>query len=307
MPIPMIYTTDLYHPHQDPDDHFDLATLFAMREFDIRAIVIDRGEGGADRPGTIAVHQMEAITRRRAPCALGMIQDVPWHGYIPESELDGVNLIIDALRRSEQPVTIFTTGSLRDMTAAYLREPELFQRRVGRLYINAGHSSGKEEWNVKLEPGAYFRMLRARLPIFWMPCFGDGGFQTYWNFRQGDVLERAPLAVQNFIVYALSQTSPTEVDPIQALERPIPGDVKKKFWNMKRNMWCTAGFLHAAGRKNDAFSFLKKRVVLDESAQTTALSPNGGVELWTFHQTDAEAYAQSMTAALRDLLAGLAP
>ena len=28
--VPVIYCTDLFHPHDDPDDHFDLATLFAL-------------------------------------------------------------------------------------------------------------------------------------------------------------------------------------------------------------------------------------------------------------------------------------
>ena len=53
--VPIIYTTDLYHPHDDPDDHFDLATLFALPEFDIRAIVIDMGARGEGRPGTVAI------------------------------------------------------------------------------------------------------------------------------------------------------------------------------------------------------------------------------------------------------------
>lgn len=30
MPHPLIHQTDLFHPHGDPDDHFDLATVFAL-------------------------------------------------------------------------------------------------------------------------------------------------------------------------------------------------------------------------------------------------------------------------------------
>lgn len=32
--IPFIHTTDLYSPPQDPDDHVDLATVFALPELD---------------------------------------------------------------------------------------------------------------------------------------------------------------------------------------------------------------------------------------------------------------------------------
>ena len=39
--IPIIHSTDLFHPHVDPDDHFDLAILFAIKEFDIKGIILD--------------------------------------------------------------------------------------------------------------------------------------------------------------------------------------------------------------------------------------------------------------------------
>ena len=41
--VPMVYATDLFHPHDDPDDHFDLATVLAMPELDVKAILLDLG------------------------------------------------------------------------------------------------------------------------------------------------------------------------------------------------------------------------------------------------------------------------
>ena len=35
--IPVIYSTDLYHLHADPDDHFDLASMYAITELDIES------------------------------------------------------------------------------------------------------------------------------------------------------------------------------------------------------------------------------------------------------------------------------
>ncbi len=306
MTVPILYTTDLYHPHEDPDDHFDLAILFALPELDVRAIVIDRGERHKDRPGIVTLQQMMAITGRSVPWALGMIQNVPWHGYVPEDELDGVHLILKTLRESDRPVIIFTTGSLRDVAAAYNREPEMFQKKTERLYINAGHSSGETEWNVQLEPSAFFRMLRAHLPVYWMPCFGADGYQTYWKFHQSEVLESAPLSVQNFFVYALEKIPPGEIDPIQALQRPISDSVKQKIWALERNMWCTAGFLHAAGIENNTFAFVKKRVILNEAeSKTTITDSDEGIELMTFRQADPEAYTNSMTESLRELFSKL--
>jgi hypothetical protein len=59
--IPLIYTTDLLHPHSDPDDFFDLATLFAYPQFDIRAIIIDLGEREV-QPACAALRQMMYMT-----------------------------------------------------------------------------------------------------------------------------------------------------------------------------------------------------------------------------------------------------
>ena len=61
---PILHSTDLFHPHGDPDDHYDLACLFALKEFDIKAIVLDLGEHQATRPGRPPVEQMMYITGR---------------------------------------------------------------------------------------------------------------------------------------------------------------------------------------------------------------------------------------------------
>ena len=55
--VPVLYCTDLFHPHDDPDDHFDLATLYALPGIEILGIVLDQGTNGeqAQRPGTIPV------------------------------------------------------------------------------------------------------------------------------------------------------------------------------------------------------------------------------------------------------------
>ncbi|MGH9958997.1 MAG: hypothetical protein ACREBC_18020, partial [Pyrinomonadaceae bacterium] len=70
--IPVIYTTDLFHPHDDPDDHFDLATIFAMPEVDLKGIVLDQGDKQLKRPGTIPVSQMNKMTGRNVPTVLGL-------------------------------------------------------------------------------------------------------------------------------------------------------------------------------------------------------------------------------------------
>jgi hypothetical protein len=251
--VPIVYSSDLLHPHDDPDDHFDLATLFSLPEFDIRAIVLDQGDRQVDRPGEVPVRQMMHLSGRAAPYAIGLArklrspedkatdQPAPFQG--------GVALIFKALRESARPVTVFQTGSLRDIAAAFNREPALFREKVARLYVNTGHAGGQREWNVDLDPHAYVCIMRSGLPVYWVPCFGPDGYSSLWKFRHDRVLESAPPRLQNFFVYALAKVPPSRLDPIAALTKGLEPSARAAMWTQERNMWCTAAFLHAAGRE----------------------------------------------------------
>src|SRR2546430_62807 len=71
--VPVVYSTDLFHPHDDFDDHVDLATLFALPELDVKAIILEKGDEQVKRPGKIPVEQMLALTGRRVPYASGLM------------------------------------------------------------------------------------------------------------------------------------------------------------------------------------------------------------------------------------------
>jgi len=307
--VPIIYSTDLYHPHDDPDDHFDLATLFAVHEFDIRAIVIDAGPRGKDRPGLVVVEQLMHLTGRQVPVAVGLSENLASPSddcaTQPETTQAGVNLILDVLDKSVQPVTVFTTGSLRDVAAAYNRRPRLFEEKVGRLYINVGHSAGGEEHNVKLDPHSYVRVLRSGLPVYWTPCFGEEGYLSYWAFTQKEVLADAPAPVQNFIVYALTKADSKKIDPVDFLSSEPDATVVEELWTKQRNMWCTGAFLDAAGRTSSTFSYQPVSVRITDDGTTTIASDDTGVRLQTFHIDAPDQYPADMTRVLRELLHSL--
>jgi hypothetical protein len=242
----------LFHPPDDPDDWFDLATLFAIGQFDIRGIVLDQGEKQKERSGRIPIEQMMAITGRKGiVSAYGLprkLQSPSDKGLDqPEEFQAGVELILSVLRKSDKKVTLIAVGSLRDVCAAYNREPGLLKKKVERLYVVAGHSDGGEEYNVQLDPHAYVGVMRSGLPIYWMPCFGKEPYLCRWQFRQGDVLENCPLELQNYFVYGLTRADPKKIDAVLALDKPIAADVKERIWAMDRAMWSTAAFIHAAG------------------------------------------------------------
>ncbi len=305
--VPIIYTTDLYHPHQDPDDHFDIATLFALPEFKILGIVIDMGEKGKGRAGTVPLEQMMYLSGVTVPYATGLAEKLSdpndtGQGQ-PAAAQKGVELILDALRRAEEPVTVFTTGSLRDVAAAYNREPALFAKKVDRLYANAGHSGGGDEYNVELDPAAYLRILRSDLAVYWVPCFGERGYESMWHFNHGEVLDAAPAPIQNFFLYALGRIDPKEKDPVDVLAQPVDADLKRRFWDKRRNMWCTGAFLHAAGRTGGPFRFEDVFVKISDEGNTKIVEQEKDTEvLKTFRKEAPFAYLVTMKGELRRLL-----
>lgn len=334
--VPILYSTDLHHPHQDPDDHFDLATLFAMGELDVRGIILDCGARQTKQPGRIPVSQMMHLTGRNVPFAVGLERPLGSpadEGRDQPANFQGaVALILDALRRSEEKVTIFTTGSLRDVAAAVNRQPELFRQKVARLYVNIGDASGSMEYNVGLDRAALVCILRSGLPVYWCPCFDGGsfkpgrGYATYWAFGQADVLKTAPAGLQNFFIYAL--TKPEGVDPVAFLSTPQEAAVRDRVFSMRRNMWCTGPMLHAAGRRIvelapgrwaalpasrsgrrelSLYQFVPSRVTVSDDARAALVLPasSAGYRVQCFKVLDQAKYAQIMTSCLRELLADL--
>ena len=49
-PVPVIDVTDLYHPHQDVGDNFDVLAAYALPEIDLRAVILDCTERDAHVP-----------------------------------------------------------------------------------------------------------------------------------------------------------------------------------------------------------------------------------------------------------------
>ena len=245
--VPVIYSTDLLHPHDDPDDHYDLATLFSLPELDVRGIVLDLGERQQQRMGRPPVEQILQIAACRVPFAIGInrplsVRDDKAADVPPEFQ-GGIELILSTLRQSKEKVVLFTTGSLRDVAAAFNREPELLRAKVRALYFNAGNGPGgvQDEWNVKLDPKAYQRVFESGLPLYWCPCFGRDGYQTHFVVDQQTVVTACGPALQNFFVYCLTKSQEEPIAFLSSAGNKLPEG--------PRSMWCTGPFYHAAGRR----------------------------------------------------------
>lgn len=269
--IPLIHTTDLYHPPQDPDDQIDLATVFALYEYDVKAVILDvtekflreapDGYDIARDPGYVAVAQMAHIVGRTAPVAQGPVHPLRHPEDTcedtPPEEQAGIRMILDILAESPEPVTISVTGSPRTVTAAYHREPTLVTDKTLAVLLNAGSTGGeKTEWNVQLDPQAYVGLWQSDLPIDWFPPGTESGAfdpaherGTYWRAEHAALFRDVPQMVRRYFAYALGAD-------LQGGER---------------NLWSTASLVMGARR------------VLARTDEGWRFLPNAqseGVELW---------------------------
>lgn len=166
--VPLIDTTDLYHPPQDVGDNFDILAAYALPEVDLQAVILDATEKyrreGRDA-GFIPVLQLNSIFGRRVPCATTpyAAMQSPEDKLLdaPDFQQAGVELLLETLRQSAEQVEVTVFGSARAVAVAYNREPDLLRQRVRRIHLCAGASSPDFlEWNVVLDPHAMVRLLR---------------------------------------------------------------------------------------------------------------------------------------------------
>jgi hypothetical protein len=255
-PIPVIYSTDLMHPHDDPDDHFDLACMFSMPEADLRAIVLDRGDRQVQQPGFKPVSQLNYLSGRHVPAAVGLRDQLKTPSDTAEDQpaeyQNGVQLILQTLQNTKHKAAIIFVGSGRDVVAAYNRGPDLFHKKVRSIHGFIGEASDPthREWNVNLDPQAFIRLMRADLPFYWIPCFDGGawvnhGHASFWRIKQGEVLQETPPLLQRYFLYMLRQATN---DPIAYLTQKTSAEDRTWMMSVQRNLWCGALLGLAVGR-----------------------------------------------------------
>ncbi|MBI4605731.1 MAG: nucleoside hydrolase, partial [Planctomycetes bacterium] len=334
--VPVIYATDLYHPHEDADDHFDLASLFALEEIDVRAVILDQAaHSQEERPGRIALEQVFALTGRRVPFAAGLrrrLSSPEDKGLEDEPRNQaGVELILKSLRESPAPVAIVAVGSLRDVAAAFNREPGLFRERAGRLLVFAGDAAeahSNREYNVGLDPCAFACVLRSGLDVGWVPCFDGGppenrGRASRWIAERKALLEGCSDAVLNYFLYALRKH---EGDPAPFLERPVTPEDRAWLLSGTKELFSTAIFASLSGRRTcfdgkrwvaappERAPGLEERRVFGFAPVEAAVGDDGRVRygrgpgsrrLLRFEVLERERYAEAMTSMTAALLEGL--
>jgi hypothetical protein len=329
---PMIQATDLYHVHNDPDDHWDLATIYALGysgAIDLRGILFDYPTSpGLGDPDVMGVAQMNYYTGLVVPSVVGspfaMTTRDDTQTQATHIELQGVNWLLETLRKSPSPVVINIVGAATNVAVALKMDPALFKKKCKAIYLNAGSANSvtdkKLEYNVKLNPLAYAAIFDAPCPVYWMPCMTKtnimevGEYGTYYSFIQKEILPDLPLKLQNFFLFMFGQKRSHEW--FSYLNGTPEQELLTQFSNSLRRMWCTAGFIHAAGNKVTAegeivplnsekesvFCFLPVKTSCNDLGFVDWELDNTARNRYIFHVNNRANYSTAMTIAMKQLL-----
>ena len=332
---PLIHVTDLFHPHGDPDDHFDLAVAYALAQrgaFDLRGVVIDYPpDFRAGDPAVVAVAQMNRLTGLSVPVAIGTSRrqknrkdTLP---DAPAQETAAVRFIIGQLRAAERPVALACVGSAADIIVAALREPALFKAKCAGVYLNSGSAhdnpahASQLEFNVNLDPAAYAAMFDLPCPLCWFPCWhttetrqsgASGSF--YWLPHRG-ALSGISAGLANFFAYMFEKSANPKW--LRAMKSPPAAASWEKILGDKRGMWSTASQFAAAGltvtregeiaAARDAgeravFKLQAVDVTCSDDGRTVWQAVEKDTGRWMLAVTDVARYPAAMTRAVGTLL-----
>ena len=334
MKVSLLHQTDLFRPHNDPDDHFDLACVYALaysNQIDLKGVLIDYPPSHKNGdPDVMSIGQMNFITGLNVPFAVGSSQPLKFDSNENHVQV-GAQFVIDVLRKSDKPVAITVVGSCRDIALAGKREPQLFAEKCTAIYLNAGTGSNEAmgerelEYNVGLDPVAFAAIFQIPCPIYWLPCFGEyltaqselktNEFGTYFKFKQDEILPFLSERMQKYFIFMLSKSNCPNW--LRYLDKPKDEEALSLYCQMNRNMWNTASFFHAIGKtitkdgkivdieneqKNAVFDFEPIRVKCKENGTAKWNIDLNSKDRFLFHVLDIENYQSAMTKALKSLL-----
>lgn len=262
--VPVIDTTDLYHPHQDVGDNIDLVAAYALPEVDLQAVVLDSTEQyrqppeGPRDPGFIPVIQLNSIFDRTVPCATTpyarMTSPTDKMLDAPKFQQAGIELILETLRKSPEKVDILIFGSSKSVAAAFNRDPDLLHAKTRRIHLSAGASAlGCHEWNVALDPNAVICLLRSDLPIAIYPCatedgpFAYGRNNTFWKLPDLKFIAQMDPKLRRYLIFALEGANRT--DFLRAMEEDPPAEMLTRLIAKQHNVWETAVWMQVANRR----------------------------------------------------------
>lgn len=338
----VILTTDLYHRHADPNDHWNLASMYSLAcegLINFAGIMCDDDRSMSNDgsflhfgdPSVQSIAQLNYITGMAVPVGFGSRIPIKKKEDLDKvlkehKKISSVTLLLNALQNSKHKVDIHMCGSSKDVLIAYKYAPELFKEKCDCIYLNAGTYAKQDpiEYNVSLEPYAFSQIFKIPCKIMWSPCFDElrpypyisAKRANYYEIEQKDSAEKMSDALKKYFNFMYSHEK--DVGWLSYLREPLNEELFNKWSNEKRQMWSTPGFLLSANK----IATEDGRIVDKDSGETplyeykpvkVSVDDNGLMEysdcadsnVYMFENTDPEKYNKAMGKVVAELLSKL--
>ena len=288
----LIHLTDIFHPHGDPDDHYDLATVFALHaqgRLELKYVVCDYPPPHrVGDPALCAIAQLNEIT---GSDVIGRVA--------PSDEALAGERLLELMREADRPVCFSIVGSTVSVASAIKKDPALFSKKCAGIYMCAGTGvetpGGALEYNVRLHASAYSTIFTAPCPVYWVPCYStitpegeQGGlYGSVYCIEQCEMLMRLPKRMQNYFLYMLSRSQ----DPryLRYLDYDIDEALLTEHGKNKRRLWSTPALLTIGGVNCDTFAFHPVKVDGKEDGHLTWTdAAESNVQMLRLNQNDRE-------------------
>ena len=285
----LVHITDIFHPHGDPDDHFDLALAFALHKLgclELGRVICDYPPAHrVGDPALCAVAQLNEITGSDVRACVS-----------PSDPDRQAQLVLSVLREAPRPVNFTVVGSTEHIAEAIRKEPELFAEKCAGIWLAAGSGietpGGILEYNVRLHPTAYTTTLSAPCPVHWTPCyhtivpgeslFEKGGeYGSVFCLEQREILPLLPPAVQKYFLYMLTRSE----DPkyLRYLNLPVDTEALAFFGDKPRRLWSTPMLLSIAGIACETYEYLPVKLECSEGGHVSWTAADSDSDKQIFH------------------------
>ena len=166
----------------DIDDAFALA--LALQSPELRILGVTTAFGDTELRARLLDRYLTAVGRTDIPIAAGVatahdnvFTQAAYAMRHPKRRYpDGVQFLLDAIRKHPGEVTVISIGPERNLAAAIEKDAATFRKvkRVvlmgGSIYRGYGEQRPPEpEWNIKCDPKAAQELVASGVPLFYMP------------------------------------------------------------------------------------------------------------------------------------------
>ncbi len=268
---PVIYSTDLYYTFiMDNDDPFDAAVLLTTPQLDVKEVILDNHTYPTD--GQKVMAKLMEYTGKKVTVVPGLGQfslRYPDDKGLNAADQGGVETLLKVLRESQQKVDLIAVGSMTDFAVAFNRDPELLRQKVNKIYVVAGTMmSRQQDWNVKLDPLAFVRLMNSGLPILWVPVD-----TSMWYFPAPQMLVPTRTRLAHFLLNESLYFWLTTGDYMMKDAPAMPPKDRYLYYDLGLRLWSTPVFV-LASHDPDASKMItltKVHVTFDNEGMITSL------------------------------------